>query len=216
MTTTADARPTAAEEPVEQSGRGPDRLLLAILGVVVLALVAVLAWSAGRPSYPADASAAAGFARDMSLHHSQAVDMALRVRDRTDDAEVRQIALDIVLTQQNQIGRMQGWLEIWGLPFGGGERAMAWMGMPVDGLMPGMATSAQLAALDSASGTDAERLFLELMIAHHRAGIDMAEAVLDRTDEPEARRLAETMVAGQASEIAAMTDVLEGLPAEDA
>jgi uncharacterized protein (DUF305 family) len=49
----------------------------------------------------------------------QAVEMALVLRDRTSDAELRQFALDILLTQQVPIGQMQGWLAMWGVPFSG-------------------------------------------------------------------------------------------------
>jgi uncharacterized protein (DUF305 family) len=89
---------------------------------------------------PGNDSAEAGFARDMMVHHAQAVQMAEIVRDKTQSAEVRLLASDISLTQQAQIGIMQGWLEAWGLPITGSKPAMAWMGHPMDGLMPGMAT----------------------------------------------------------------------------
>jgi uncharacterized protein (DUF305 family) len=89
---------------------------------------------------PGDDSAEAGFARDMIVHHGQAVQMAEIVRDRTESGAVRLLASDISLTQQGQIGIMQGWLGVWGLPITGSEPAMAWMGHPTDGPMPGMAT----------------------------------------------------------------------------
>src|SRR5919199_3686100 len=38
---------------------------------------------------PADSSAEAGFARDMVVHHAQAVQMAEIVRDRTESEEIR-------------------------------------------------------------------------------------------------------------------------------
>ena len=89
---------------------------------------------------PGDDSAEAGFARDMMVHHAQAVQMAEIVRDRTHSGDMRLLVSDIALTQQAQIGIMQGWLEVWGLPITGTAPAMAWMGHPTDGLMPGMAT----------------------------------------------------------------------------
>lgn len=59
---------------------------------------------------PGDASADAGFARDMATHHAQAVEMAMIVHSRTDDPEVATLAMDIALTQQSQIGIMRTWL----------------------------------------------------------------------------------------------------------
>lgn len=78
-----------------------------------------------------------------------------------------------------------------------------------DGRMPGMASAADLAALQAASGRDAEMRFLTLMIAHHQAGIAMARAVLPLTDRPEVRALAEAIVTAQTAEIEQMTTLLQ-------
>ena len=56
-------------------------------------------------------SADAGFARDMTDHHAQAVEMALIAYQRTEDEAVRLLAYDIATSQQAQIGMMAGWLE---------------------------------------------------------------------------------------------------------
>jgi uncharacterized protein (DUF305 family) len=189
---------------------------------VLLALVAgALGVSISTPDRPGDASAEAGFSRDMSVHHAQAVEMAVTVRDNTGDTQVRTLALDIVLTQQNQIGRMQDWLIQWRLPMTGARPAMAWMaGAPGHGSghaaatfrpgqpMPGMATAAELQRLRAARGEAAETLFLTLMIRHHRGGVAMAGAVLQRTERTDVRDLARSMVAGQQAEIGAMQRML--------
>ncbi len=85
-------------------------------------------------------SSEAGFARDMMVHHAQAVEMAEIVRDKTESDDIRTLATDIALTQQAQIGIMQDWLDVWGLPASGTELAMSWMGHSTEGPMPGMAT----------------------------------------------------------------------------
>jgi uncharacterized protein (DUF305 family) len=74
--------------------------------------------------------------------------------------------------------------------------------------MPGLATAEQIAELKSLTGADAEKLFLELMIAHHQGAIEMAEAVLDRTDVRVVRELATTIVNSQTGEIAYMQTLL--------
>ena len=95
------------------------RVLLILAGIAVVALFA-LAFTAGRvsagPTYPDAGSADAGFARDMQVHHNQAVEMSMIVRDNTEDETLRSIAYDIALTQQQQAGQMYAWLEEWGLP----------------------------------------------------------------------------------------------------
>lgn len=154
---------------------------LVAVAVLLLGAFAAGILVSGLP--PDDSLAEAGFARDMGVHHSQAVDMAEIVRDRTSDPEVRILAVDIALGQQAQIGQMQGWLAVWDLPAAGTQPVMTWMGhiMPVGSLMPGMAIVDELTLLRDAPTDRVDAMFLQLMIRHHRGGVDMAEAVLTRT-----------------------------------
>ena len=166
---------------------------------------------------PAEDSAEAGFARDMMVHNAQAVQMAEIVRDKTESEEIRTMAADIALTQQAQIGQMQGWLAVWGLPATGSEPAMTWMGHPTEGRMPGMASPEELDNLQKASPEEADTLFLQLMIPHHEAATPMSEAVLEETDRPEVERLAGAIAASQRGEIEMMKGLLNqrGVPVED-
>jgi len=179
--------------------------VLALLAAALAGATAVLLVS--RP--PGDSSAEAGFARDMMVHHAQAVQMAEIVRDKTQSDDIRLLASDIALTQQAQIGIMQGWLQAWGLSITGTEPAMAWMGHPMDGPMPGMATPEEINRLGELPPDRADVLFLRLMISHHEAAIPMAEAVLKRSDRPEVRALAQSLETSQRAEIETMKAMLE-------
>jgi uncharacterized protein (DUF305 family) len=185
--------------------------ILAVAGVCLVAMALVVGVLVGResPRFPGDRSAEAGFVRDMSAHHEQAVEMAELIRDRTDDPEVRTLAMDIALTQQGQIGQMMGWLDVWDLLPTGEEPPMAWMGHPAGERMPGMATRQELAHLAELSGEEADREFLRLMIRHHQGGVPMAEAILERTDRDEVRRLARSIIESQTAEVETMTGMLE-------
>lgn len=183
-------------------------LAMAIFALIILLLVRI-----GQATPPGENSAEAGFARDMIVHHTQAIDMALDLYGHTADTELNSIALDIILTQQNQIGQMQGWLYMWDLPIGNTGPAMTWMGEPTTGLMPGMATPEQMAQLASATGTDADKLFLQLMIAHHQGGIHMAAAILDMTSIQPIKDLATSIVNSQQAEVTLMNKLLDQLSA---
>lgn len=200
----------------------PSRIPITIATIGLALIAGVVGATITSPDRPGDVSAEAGFSRDMAVHHAQAVDMAVVTRDNTGDREVRTLALDIVLTQQNQIGRMQDWLIQWRLPLIGERPAMAWMtGMPGHGStrttsasppggpMPGMATTAELQRLRAARGKAAEVLFLTLMIRHHRGGVAMAGAVLQRTERGDVRDLARSIVTGQQAEIGVMQKMLK-------
>jgi uncharacterized protein (DUF305 family) len=100
---------------------------------VVLVLVAGLlaAGSAlgdllDRP--PGESSVDVGFARDMSEHHAQAVQMAMIEFDRGGDTSTRSVAQDIALTQQREIGVMSAWLSGWGRTQTAAGAPMRWMG----------------------------------------------------------------------------------------
>ncbi|MET0714631.1 MAG: DUF305 domain-containing protein, partial [Mycetocola sp.] len=75
--------------------------------------------------------------------------------------------------------------------------------------MPGLVTPEQIAELKTLKGVAAERMFLELMVTHHRGAIEMAQAVLDRSTNTTVRAFAESVVEAQQSEIDLMKSMLE-------
>jgi hypothetical protein len=89
----------------------------------VVALVAACT----TPATPGPTSVEAGFARDMSTHHAQAVELAMLAHEKGSDPEVRQVGADIAMTQQAQIGMMQTWLDGWNLSRNSSQPRMAWM-----------------------------------------------------------------------------------------
>lgn len=207
-------------------------IALLIIGAAVLAAAVFLLGRATAPTAvtPSTTSAEAGFARDMQTHHLQAVQLSALVRERSDDAAIRLLAFDIATTQQQQAGQMYGWLTVWGLPQASPEPEMTWMTRPtLEGVaghdhgssgagpdaahvpgepMPGFATAEQLDELRAADGVEAERIFLELMIEHHVGGVDMAEAVLDRSEHRVVTGFATAMIKAQLSEIVYMEGLL--------
>jgi len=171
--------------------------------------------SATSASTPSADSADAGFARDMAVHHQQAVEMSYIVRDRTKNAEVRRLAYDIAQTQANQRGMLLGWLDLWGLPKVSADPPMTWMGMGdmasgKDGaLMPGMATNTEMTKLGTLSGKQAEVFYLQLMTDHHKGGIHMAEGCVAKCTVGVEKSLAQGMVDAQQSEIKLMSGMLK-------
>jgi uncharacterized protein (DUF305 family) len=170
-----------------------------------------LGWFIGRSSVasPLESSPEVIFARDMRAHHTQAVDMAVRIRERTTDQDLRFFATDIVLTQQNEIGQMQAWLTLWGLPLTGANPVMNGQGESM-----GMAKTSQVSSLSNAPIKDAEVLFLQLMIRHHQGGVMMAEQVLAQRPRVEVVQLASSIIRGQQYEISLMRNLLKRRGAE--
>lgn len=208
------------------------RPLTRVLGIIAAALlVAGAAFAVGRftaldgwteTATPGNASAEAGFARDMQVHHAQAVDMAMTIYAKTDDDDLRLLAYDMATSQQAQIGMMSEWLIQWNLPALGGP-AMSWAsgahgdhgttGATTEELQAamGMASTAQLAELDAATGVSADCLFVSLMTRHHQGAIEMVDAALATTTNERVRTVAAQMAAAQQNEL----DVLASLAARN-
>lgn len=122
---------------------------------------------------PADAQ----FMRDMIPHHHQALEMANLVADRTNRPELIDVAGRINASQSDEIEFMQGWLRERGEAV---PDPTAHHAMHTDHRMAGMATSEQMKQLAQSKSTDFDRLFLTLMITHHRGAVKMVEKLLDQ------------------------------------
>ncbi|MGI8485927.1 MAG: DUF305 domain-containing protein [Thermomicrobiales bacterium] len=192
--------------------RGPGSstgwILLAVMTAIAIG-ISVFAWQQ-IPHDPGENSADAGFLRDMQTHHAQAVEMAMIIRDRTSDEQLKSLATDIAFSQATERGMTTGYLDAWGLSFAGDQAPMTWMGHPLAAgeQMPGMATTEQIDQLRTLPVPQAEVLFLQLMIRHHQGGVEMAQGILAGGDNALVRDMANRTVRIQSSEIDTMNQFL--------
>ncbi|MFC3299997.1 DUF305 domain-containing protein [Arthrobacter agilis] len=155
------------------------------------------------------------FAQLMIPHHQQAVRMSemMLAKDGISPG-ITDLATKIKDAQGPEIETMTGWLDAWGEPLepeGGMDgHDMGDMGSEADS-MEGMMSEDQMADLESAEGTEASRMFLESMTAHHEGAVDMARTEIDDGENPEAVELAGMIVETQNAEIEAMRELLVGL-----
>jgi uncharacterized protein (DUF305 family) len=193
-------------------------LALLLIGATAGLLIG-LPSSSSAVSVPASDSVDVGFAQDMTVHHEQAVEMAAWARDHTSDPQVKQLSFDIETTQLQQIGRMQGWLALWGAPSAPvGREYMTWMagsshsmsGMAPTGAarMPGMASDDELRTYRATTGTAADVMFLQLMLRHHLGGTAMLQYASTAASVPDVRNLAAQVLSAQTSEAQQMTRML--------
>ncbi|WP_404850315.1 DUF305 domain-containing protein [Dietzia kunjamensis] len=158
------------------------------------------------------------FVRMMIPHHEQAIEMSDIMLAKPDvPADVTALAEEIKAGQNPEIDQMEAWLDQWGQPPGprDGHRGHGGGGMPVMGndmsMMDGMLSADELQQLFDAEGTDAARLYLEQMIAHHEGAIDMAQGeVSDGTYQPTVD-LARSIIDTQQQEIARMREMLAAM-----
>jgi uncharacterized protein (DUF305 family) len=151
------------------------------------------AWSAGDVAFMAG----------MIPHHAQAITMAGWAEPNGASREVQVLAARIINAQRDEIAVMQAWLRDRGkpLPDGHGHHHLA----------PGMLTPEQLEQLAAARGQDFDRLFLILMIQHHRGAVTMVRELLaqDGTAQDQTVfKLAADIETDQTTEIARMQRML--------
>ncbi|GAA3117289.1 DUF305 domain-containing protein [Planomonospora alba] len=142
------------------------------------------------------------YVQDMIVHHRQAIDMAALAPARARSATLKGLASRIEDAQKPEIQFMTSWLQQQG------QRVPDHHARH-DG-MPGMATPEQLEALKAASGEEFDRLFLQLMIAHHQGALTMSEQVLTGGSHIRIEELATDVIATQSAEIRRMRELQAG------
>lgn len=157
---------------------------------------------------PADVA----FMQHMIVHHQQALDMAMLVKDRTNTEELVAIAGRIEASQADEIAFMKSWLADRGQA--AEDPMLKGHGAHMHHMMAGMASPDQLAALAAAKGIDFDRQFLTLMIAHHEGAVEMVEKLLDEDGtaaDPVLYQFVGDVDSEQTGEIERMDKVLAGL-----
>ncbi|WP_064058080.1 DUF305 domain-containing protein [Prescottella equi] len=181
----------------------------------------------GGPHNDADVE----YVQMMIPHHEQAVEMAELVPSRTGNPDIIALADQIEKAQGPEIEQMEGWLKAWGAPEpskaeapGATSDGMDHDGMEGDGTsmpmtsmnsMPGMEggghgmmSAEQMQALENAKDAEFDKMWLELMIAHHQGAVASSEEILQTGESEQVRQLAQQIVSSQQAEIAQMEALL--------
>ncbi|WP_426997737.1 DUF305 domain-containing protein [Pseudarthrobacter sp. N5] len=159
----------------------------------------------GSPAASADMfnDADATFAQMMIPHHTQAVEMSDIMLQKTDiDSRITALATQIKAAQAPEIKSLSGWLTSWGQP-----QTMSGSGHGMDGMM----SADDLSRLKQVTGTQASRLFLTQMIAHHQGAVAMAGTEVTGGKYPDAVAMAKAIVTSQNKEIEEMNGLLATL-----
>ena len=144
------------------------------------------------------------FATMMMAHHQQAIEMSDMILEKDSiDPAVTELAQQIKDAQTPEITQMQGWLTGWGA-------SASASGMDHGG-DDGMMSQADMDALMKANGTEAAKLFLAGMVKHHQGAITMAQEEVTNGQNPEAKKLAQTIITSQQAEIEKMNTMLRSL-----
>jgi len=169
--------------------------------------------SARRPYTAADIH----FMSGMIGHHAQALVMSKLAGASRANPYVLTLAGRITNGQEDEIALMQQWLRDRRQPVPEarpGPMKMTMGGVVHEMMMPGMLTEAQMKQLGQAQGPDFDRLFLTLMIQHHRGAVSMVETLFasyGAGQDHTVFKLASDINVDQITEIARMEKMLAGL-----
>jgi uncharacterized protein (DUF305 family) len=160
-------------------------------------------------------SADVTFATDMIPHHAQAIEMVTLTDTRTLDPEVKALADSLRDAQAPEVETMVDWLTAWGeeipetsIDHTNAGHDMSAMPSMESSDMPGMMTADDMQALEDASDTDFQNMWLDMMIEHHQGAIEMARTEQAEGESPDALSLAESIETSQQAEIEQIKQLL--------
>jgi uncharacterized protein (DUF305 family) len=147
------------------------------------------------------------FLKDMMIHHTQAIQLSTMAASSAVNPKVKAIADRIRVGQQPEIEAMRQLLTARGET----PPPLEHVQHMDHSAMPGMATPAQLASLQKATGKSFDTLFLQLMIKHHEGALTMSEQQTENGSDLRVGDLSQDVTVTQTKEIATMRQLLKGL-----
>lgn len=133
------------------------------------------------------------FLEHMIPHHEEAVATARTMVERSNNADVKELAQAIIAAQETEITNMKDWYQTWyGSEFKVDDQYHAMM-----------------SDLSAKSGTDLDRAFLEGMIEHHLDAVNQAHVVAPYAKREEIRTLITNIAETQSAEIVTMRVLLK-------
>lgn len=139
------------------------------------------------------------FLQMMYPHHAQAVEMAKLVPTRSQNQQVKDLATAIEGAQAPEMQQMTTLLAGFGKPAPSATMSHS---------MPGLMTPQQMTELTGLSGAAFDKMWLQMMVAHHQGAITMANDELKNGTNADAKKMAEAIIAAQQGEIATMNGML--------
>jgi uncharacterized protein (DUF305 family) len=147
------------------------------------------------------------FASGMIPHHESAITMAQMAQAQAADPRVKDLAARIEAAQTPEIETMSGWLADWGAAASSSATDDSMGGMDHGGMDDGSMGEMDTGALAGMSGAEFDRMFLTMMIEHHRSAVQMAETEAADGQNPDAIALAESIRDSQTAEIAEIAEM---------
>jgi len=138
------------------------------------------------PTQVTNAPYDAQFIDGMTIHHQGAVTMAEQALQESQRPEIKQLAQNIIATQNSEIEQMAAWRKEW---------------------YPDVATTrgtgGHMGDMELSSDTSIpfDQRFIAAMIGHHNGAIAMAQEALTKAEHGEIKQLAQNIITAQEAEV---------------
>lgn len=148
------------------------------------------------------------FINMMVPHHQGAVEMAKIAQQRAEHAEIKQMAEQIISSQQEEITQLKGWKQQW---YGSSDTPMM-SEMPMMEEMPSMGGAGH--TMNMQADVDAlknalepfDLAFIDAMILHHQSAVVTANLALTQANQEALKQMAQKMIGAQQIEIDQLTE----------
>ncbi|MBE9206193.1 DUF305 domain-containing protein [Nostoc sp. LEGE 06077] len=149
----------------------------------------------------ADANYDLRFIDAMIPHHQGAVDMAKQALEKSTRPEIKKLASEIIKAQDQEIAQLKQWRKAWypsasSTPVAYDAKTGKTVSMPHE-QMQGMMMNMNLGSADP----EFDLRFINAMIPHHESAITMAKDALSKSQRPEIKKLAQSIIDSQQAEI---------------
>lgn len=149
---------------------------------------------------PADAQYDLRFIDAMTPHHQGAVKMAQNALNKSQRPEIKKLARNMIADQNREVKQLKQWRQAWypkaSVPVAYHAQMGHTMAMSQT-QMQGMMMNGDLGAADA----QYDLRFINMMLPHHEGAVVMAQDALKKSQRPEVKRLAQSIVTSQQREI---------------
>ena len=198
------ARITGDPAPGSRFARSFARVLMG--GLALLVALELLARVDRTPRWAFESAATRAFEQrfihHMTTHHETGVALARLAAARATDEKLRMLGQLMIANQSGEIRILRQWWRSWV------RTAMPELSEPERLAIPGMPRQDTIQAVAREGGMDFDTRFVQVMVAHHRGAISMADEAWKRATDPRVRLLADSLRHAQRGQIQAMLEIV--------
>lgn len=150
---------------------------------------------------PADADYDLRFIDAMTPHHEGAVEMAKEAQQKSKRPEIKKLASEIIKAQNKEIAELKQWRTAWYPKAPSTPTAWHAQMNHTMAMSPEQSKAMRMDMDLGAGDAQFDLRFINAMIPHHEGAVTMAQDALNKSKRPEIKKLAQSIISSQQTEI---------------